>query len=193
MSVGIISAGLLAKTIDKVLDWYSRVLEIQKRRKELQELGAPTAETSAVKKFEHDLLEKEIRDLVKELLKEAHQKLDAGRRSELETHLTVSVRQIVRFVDAGGSLEVSSPTPTEPEEPKEPEAGQELSPQEQAELTKLRAKYQELRKGYEHLLAMAEMGAALRRLPERTEPILQIEDGDSSSEGADSEGGPRKK
>jgi ribosomal protein S20 len=105
------AAPYLARTIDKVLEWYSKVLEIRKRRLELKELGAPTAETTAIKKYEKDLVDNGVKALAKEILKEANPKVDPARKNELEIHLTISIRHVVRFVDRGGSVEVASGPP----------------------------------------------------------------------------------
>lgn len=47
LPLGLLAATLLSRTIDKVLEWYLKILEIRKRRLELQELGAPVAEVNA--------------------------------------------------------------------------------------------------------------------------------------------------
>ena len=57
MPLGLIGAFLFSRTIDKVLDWYLRILEIRKRRLELAELGAPVAEVNNVKKYEKEFLD----------------------------------------------------------------------------------------------------------------------------------------
>ncbi len=114
LPLGIVAAGLVSRTIDKILEWYLRVLEIRKRREELQNLGAPVSEANAIKKHERELLEKEMKTLAEELVKNTHPKVDVPRRHELETHLMVSIRQIARFVDKGGTVEVDTTVPMNP-------------------------------------------------------------------------------
>jgi hypothetical protein len=72
--LGLIAAGYLSLTIDKVLEWYLKVLEIRRRRQELKELGAPVAEATAIQKHEKDLVENGIQALAKQIVKDAHPK-----------------------------------------------------------------------------------------------------------------------
>jgi hypothetical protein len=185
LPLGIVAAAMLSKTIDKILDWYLRVLEIRKRREELQTLGAPVAEAAAIKKHERELLDKEIKSLAASLVKETPLKVDAARRNELETHLTVSIRQIARFVDKGGTVEVDATAPVEPDEPEAPEEG---APAEAAEeYGRLRKEFDQLASQVAKMSLILQGGSALKRLPERTEPILQLTDGEGGDEPVDSE------
>jgi hypothetical protein len=113
---GLVAAQLLSVAIDRAIGWYKQILEIRTLREELAKRGAPVAETTDIRNFEKDLVEKGIKALVSELLKQAP-KDPSGRRNELEAHLSVSVRHIVRFVDRGGTIEIDTTVPEEPEEP----------------------------------------------------------------------------
>lgn len=192
LPIGLLAATLLSRTIDKVLEWYLKVLEIRKRRLELHELGAPVAEVTAVKKHERELLEKEIRALAGELVKEAHRKIDTNRKNELEAQLTIHIRQIARFVDNGGTVEVDSTPPEAPEEPTPPE-GEAASPEQSEEYARQKKELDGLRLEVEKVSRILEGGRSLRRLPERHKPILQLSDGDPVAEAADLEKPSKKK
>lgn len=192
LPLGLLAASLLSRTIDKVLEWYLKILEIRKRRLELQELGAPVAEVNAVKKHERELLEKGIQTLAGELVKEAHPKVDANRKNELETQLTIHIRQIARFVDKGGTVEVDSTPADPPEEPSAPE-GENVTAEETTEYERQRKEWKRLRLDFEKVSGILEAGRALRRLPERQEPILQLPEGDLGGEAADPEKAAKKK
>lgn len=189
--LGILSAQLVSPTIDKVFEWYVRILEIQKKRRELQELGAPLAEAEAVRKHERDSLDKEIRALAKELVKDAHPKSDQHRRPELETLITVSIKQIARFADNGGIVEVDSVLPEEGAEPTTPPEG---AASEQNDEYKLMVKeYGRAKLEFERVSRILDEGMRLRQMPERVEPILQLGEGEPEGEPAEIEKGPKKK
>lgn len=197
LPLGIIAAGLVSRTIDKVLEWYLRVLEIRKHRLELKELNAPVAETTAIRKHEKDLLENGIRTLAKDLVKEVNPKIDATRRNELETHLTISIRQIARFVDRGGTVEVDSNSPEEPIEPEKPEEpatpeDEKITPEQNKEYMRLKGEFTRLTSEFEKVTRILNGGSSLRLLPERSEPILQLNDAESD-EGSTVDEKPTKK
>lgn len=68
LPLGVMAAGYLALTIDKILEWYLKILEIRKRRQELRELGAPVSEFAAIQKYEKELIESGILTLAKEIV-----------------------------------------------------------------------------------------------------------------------------
>ena len=173
LPLGVMAAGYLALTIDKILEWYLKILEIRKRRQELRELGAPVSEFAAIQKYEKELIESGILTLAKEIVKKGHPKLEAHRRQELETHLTVSIRQIARFVDKGGTAEVDSTPPENPEEPTVVSA--DATPEDQADHEHLVEEYKKLQSQFTKVNEILKSGHALRLLPARSEPILQIE------------------
>ncbi len=195
LPIGIIAAGLLSRTIDKVLEWYLRILEIRKRKRrlELQNLGAPVAEVDSIKKHERELLEKEIRGLAGEMVKEFHPKVDAPRRHELETHITLSIRQIARFVDKGGLVEVDSTPPKQPEAPPAAPEGADVTEDATQEYERLKKDYTRLSSEFEKVSRILDMGRSLKRLPERVEPILQLPEVDPEYERTEPEKPIRKK
>lgn len=180
VAVGALAADLFTRAIERLADLYLKILEIQKRRKELAELGAPAPEIKDIRKFEKELLEKEIKELAKELIKQVHSRVDSGRRAELETQLTISLKQTATFIDGGGVVEVTAPDrekPAEPEESKEAE----ITAEHKVESDRLRKDYEKLKKSYEDALLLSKRGTAIKRLPERQQPILQLDDDDDTS------------
>jgi len=175
LPLGIIAAEYLSRAIDKILEWYLKVLEIRKHRLQLKELEAPTAEVASIQKHEKEIIEKGIQALVKEIVREAQPKADTERKQELETLLTISIRQITRFVDRGGTVEVDSTQEEEPAEP--PPMKDDATSTEKAEYEKLLGEYKKLNTRFQKTNKILESGRALRQLPARPEPILQIEDG----------------
>lgn len=171
--LGIAAAHYLSMTIDKVFEWYSKILEMRKLRQELKNLGAPTSEATAIQKHEKDLIEKGIEGLAKEIVKAAHPKIEANRRHELETQVSISIRQITRFVDKGGTVEVAS---TPPEPVAEPTTISEAAtPEEKKSYDELLQETKQLKAKLDQVSEIMRSGSRLRQLPTRTEPILQLE------------------
>jgi len=171
--LGLAAATYLSMTIDKVLEWYLKVLEIRKHRQELKELGAPIAEAGLIKKHEKDLVENGIQELAKEIVKKAHPKVEPNRKHELITHLSISIRQITRFVDKGGTVEVAA---TPPDASVEPDSiSEEATQEEKTTYEDMLNEYRKLSEQVQKISAIMQSGSALGRLPARPEPILQIE------------------
>jgi hypothetical protein len=183
LSVGLVTAGLMSKVIDKVLDWYIKVLEIRRHRLELERLGVPVAETRTAKQHERRILDEGIKTLVGELMKGLPKPADKERQAELETQLTVSIRHVARFVDAGGDVEVDTARPVEPEEPRAPE-GEEETPEAAEELQGALAEFRERRELFDQIADIRAAGASLRNLPARVEAIFQLTDGNGDEEAA---------
>ncbi len=191
--LGIAAAALLAKTIDNVLGWYRQILEIRKLRLEMEKLGAPVAETETIKKHEHDQLAENILALATELANEAHPAVTGHRKQELETQIKFSIRQIARFVDKGGIVEVYAEPPDEPKEPPTQPEGGEATPDAAQNRERLQTEYTRLKLEYQKVSRIREAGGSLRRLPERSEPILQLTDGEPEDEPLQPEKPSRKK
>ena len=187
--VGYLTAKLVSHTIDKVLEWYKKILEIQETRQKMASLGAPVAEIAAVKKHEKELLDHAITEIIRDLMEQAKTKLQAGRKNEIETQLTISIRQIAKFIDRGGDVEVNAGAPDVPDEPKEAE-GEEPAPEARAEYLDKKKEYDRLSAAASEAGDISRKGAALRSLPPRKKPILQLGDGE---EEADNSGAVRPK
>lgn len=182
VTVSLLTAKLIAFTIDKTLAWYKQVLAIQQARQQLANVGGPVAEIGAARAHEKKLLDQAITGIVDSVMKEAKTKLQASRKQEIETQLTISVRHIARFVDRGGDVEVTAGAPEVPDEPVQAEGSKE-------EAGRLRTEYLEKKKEYDRIFAEARkaeeisrMGSALRSLPPRKEPILQLGDAEEEQD-----------
>lgn len=185
-------AAFVAKAIDKILEWYKKILEIQTHRLELAKLGAPVSEPEAVKEYEKQFLEQAIGALVKEFMSAAQKALTNPRKGELRNQLTISIRQIARFVDEGGDVEVTVPPPPKQEfvtltddkggplPPDEVEAKKAEWDALQAERTQ---KWREL----------SRRGAALAAMPARSAPILQLPEAEEAPAVDEEEEKPKRK
>jgi hypothetical protein len=191
LPLGLAAATYLSLTIDKILDWYLKIMEIRKHRKELENLGALGADILAVQKHEKELVEKGIVELAKEIVKEVHPKVGLERTHELETHLTVSIRQITRFVNKGGTVEVTS---TPPETTEEPEPLTDAATSEEVNVyNRLLNEQKKLSEQVKKLNEIIKSGSALRQLPARPEPILQLEMDAEDEDTSTPEKQPKKK
>lgn len=191
LAVGAFTAALVARVVDKVLEWYQRILDIQVKRKELAALGAPVAEAKQVEQFEKKYIDDSIAALVKELMADTKLKVSAERRGELQNHLTISIRHFVKFVDKGGDVEVTAGRPQLPEVAVAPPQD---APQDQQEA------YVAAQKEFERLdaiddeaLRVSRQGAGLRQLPTRVQPILQLTEGEDDEGDDTDDKKPKKK
>lgn len=175
LSVGLLAAGYLSRTIDKILEWYLTILDIRTKRLELQKLGAPVAEAKLVETYERDFLESEIRKLARQLVVEAEAKHAKDRKHELEQLLLSQIRQMVRFVDRGGTCQVDSTPPASPNEPDVDRIG-DVAPEERDAHERNEAELKVLAAAHEKVMAILASGRALKQLPQRPEQILQISD-----------------
>ncbi len=170
-------AALIVPVIDKVMEWYKKILDIQKVRKELERLGAPVAEPEAVKVHEKKFVEDSIADLARELMSRASPSIQKSRSGELENQLIISIRHIARFVDQGGDVEVTvAPIPQEQFTPPTDASGVPLTP---AEIEQRKAEWTASQQPrIQERDVLARKGAALASLPPRESPILQLPEAD---------------
>jgi hypothetical protein len=173
-------AALLSPVIDKVLDWYKKILEIRKLRLELERLGVPVAELQEAKAHEKKIIDDGITQLARELMERAPTTIPAGRKGELRNQLTISIQHIARFVDQGGDVEVTVAPP--PQEEYVPPADAALTPVElEAKKVEWTA-VQQQRPNVQERLDIARKGAALASLPNRERGILPLPEANSEHE-----------
>jgi hypothetical protein len=177
VGVAILTAKLLAYAIDKVLEWYKKILEIQEMRLKMASLGAPVAEIAAIKKHEKELLDQATKDIIQDVMEQSKTKLASARKSEIENQLTISIRYIARFVDKGGDVEVNVGVPVVPEEPTVPSAEENAVPETKNEYLQKKKEYDSLSASATEAREISRKGAALGSLPPRPTPILQLGDG----------------
>jgi hypothetical protein len=128
----------------------------QRRRKESQDMGYPEVVIVAMKKHEEDLLEKGKTEIVKKLLEKKSDKLPKHRDLEIESHLAHVVKFVLKRVNEGVDIEVSTPPAAEAERA-----------EAEAEVRELQQKIEMMR------LDMAKISGSL---PDRSTPLLQLPD-----------------
>lgn len=177
IQVGYAVAISLSLTIDKILEWYTKILAIREHSQKLNDLGIPTPEAKA---HEKELVDQGIQTLVTEIMKQVHVKVDAHRKNELETNLRISIKHVARFVDRGGNVEI---TAAQPEIPVKPAHVDEDAPQEELNAyNHLLKEHKKLSEQVDALNKLIRAGSVLNQLPARSEPVLQLEiepDGDA--------------
>lgn len=170
LTIGIVAATFLSRTIDKVFEWYTQILKIRKLRQELEATGVPPFDVELVKKHEKDIIDNGIKALVEEILSQAPKDMEAHRKAEVKTELNIRIKHITRFVDRGGDVEV---TTTPPEIIKEPEVPTDTATQTEKDLYD--KQLEEHKKTIGKLKEIIRSGSALSQLATRLEPILQLE------------------
>lgn len=101
--------------IERIATLYKRIIEIRLARLKLTELGAPKVEISAIEQHESSEIDKEIKVIVNQILKDYSTKLEPGRKNELKTALTSHIKFIAKSIDKGVQIEVTPPEIEEPE------------------------------------------------------------------------------
>ena len=154
-------AAALAIILERLAKFYKWVLDIQLARKQLEALGGPASEVEATKKHERERFDKEIESIKKELLAGSPANLDKGRKNELGNALVWVIRQIARHLDRGLTIEVSFPPLPPPEQLPEGEDEAKLAQKERLDFE-------------ERWVQLKAAGTAVRDLPQRENPILQL-------------------
>ena len=180
-SVPELSAAALMLAVERLARLYKTILEIQQLREALRSKGVKVAEVDAVKAQEREMLEAGLKELHGEILGQAKVK-GAERKAELANQLVVALRHMARYMNVGVDEEVSYPPPAPPSDVVA--AGAEVSKEDADRAAAAR---------WESI----ERGGAMRSLPPREAPVLQLEppDGSAADEGEDGEkkGGEKKK
>jgi len=130
------------------------VRDAQRRRKELEELKYPETVIEPMVKHEKDLIGTAKADIVKKLLTKKSKELAKHRDHELETALKHAVAFVLRRVNEGVDVEVSTPPHAE-----------ETREQAAVEVRELQASIEKMRLEMRQIVAL---------LPDRTKPILQL-------------------
>ncbi|WP_289056151.1 hypothetical protein [Carboxylicivirga marina] len=105
----------ISVTIERLATLYKRIIEIRAARLKLVELGAPKSEANTIEKHERSEIEKEIKEIVNQVVKEYSAKIETGRKNELKNALTSHVKYIAKSLDKGISVEITPPEISEPE------------------------------------------------------------------------------
>lgn len=105
----------LSISIEKLATLYKRIIEIRAARLKLAELGAPKSEAATIEKHENSEIEKEIKEIVNQIIKEYSVKIEAGRKNELKNALTGHIKFIAKSLDQGVSVEITPPEVEKPE------------------------------------------------------------------------------
>jgi hypothetical protein len=91
------------KKINEILGEAVKMREIVAQ---LVNAKAPQQAIELIEKDNEGKLDKELRGLAKEVLKESYKENDEGRKNELETHLTISFKTIAHEITNGTKVEV---------------------------------------------------------------------------------------
>lgn len=109
------AALLLSQAIDGVLGVYERVLRIRKLRQELSDAGLQPETVDAIEQDATEMVEREIPDIVRQVMEQATGLPADGRSNEIEVAITKSVRGIAKRTDHGFRMTVRAGPPSEPQ------------------------------------------------------------------------------
>jgi len=76
LSVSLIVANALSRILERIINTYKNILEIKNLRNQLKGKGVPAKNTSDVEKYANSLMEKEIKEIAQEIVKEYYKGKD---------------------------------------------------------------------------------------------------------------------
>lgn len=147
----------VAIAVERLVTLYKQLLEIRKLRQELKNQGVSAKGLSGVDKHAEEHMENGIAELVEELINKVDEKMDGGRRNELEIDLRFSLRKVANRIDRGFNIEIRA----------EPVPDEEEAEQEDEERTKSRRYVEAIRASSKILKFMKREGEPILSLPER--------------------------
>ncbi|NIA02371.1 MAG: hypothetical protein GWP15_03230 [Nitrospirae bacterium] len=156
-------AAVIAAAIERIVAIYKNLLEIKKLRENLAKQKVPKEATKGIEDHEKQVVNKELEELAKSLIKENY-KGDDGRKNELKNALKMALGFLADRIDRGVLVEVRVAEPEKPEEAEESEEGKKATTREI--------------KAYEKQKQLAEninrQGRSLARLERGSKPILLL-------------------
>lgn len=99
-------AACLAVAIERIVALYKQLLEVKKLRGDLLKQGVPAKQTSGIQDYANELMDKGIKDAAVEIVQKFYHSTDQGRKNELVTAVTISLRRVAERVDRGYNIEV---------------------------------------------------------------------------------------
>lgn len=150
----------------KIAVVYLTINEIRKHRKALKELKAPASEQKTIEQHEKQILEQEIKKASTEIMTKYGKGIEQGRKQELNTALSRSIKFIARSVDNGIEVEIIPPYL------KSPEVIQD-SDNEQAQKDK-QSKIKEFEKRSEQAEAIRKAGNSLKSIASVGQGIFKM-------------------
>lgn len=174
--------------VERLLSVYDKILDIRKKWKELADLGVPNQDLAPARKTEKSLLDDAVAELTASIMKDVTKNVAANRQNEIEASITISVRGVAKFLDRGGSVEVTSPDLEEP--PTELSDAEAAAAEEQGDKGARAARKQlaDAQKAFREAQALSRRGAVMSGRGRIESGVLQLEAG----EGPESEKSAKK-
>ena len=168
------TAAAIASAVAQVVSTYRQLLGI--RKADLKGTGLPEGILGAITKHADDHMSKGIDQAVQELLTEFGDKLEPGRKHEMEMSLTVSLHAVGTRIDRGYNVEVrAKPELPDIDDEREPDEEGEAIPPEQSR------EYLIVKERQEQMQFMNLTGESILSLPETTN--------ETGTEGEEGQGG----
>ncbi len=121
--IGLQVGKVLSEAVEKIINNYKTILEIKVLRNQLKSTGVPEKATKDIEEHANSLMEKEIKKIATQIIKENYKKTDVPRKNELTNGVTIALNKIANRIDNGFNIEIRvEPLPASQD-------GEELDPE----------------------------------------------------------------
>ncbi len=153
------TALLLATAVERIVALYKNHLEIRKLKAEMENKELPDKIIEEMKKFVSSQVKKELKSISNDLVDEYYVNNDDGRKHEMKTAMSISLKYLASRIDNGSTIEVRGKKGEQPKEPKKPSKPDGIEDSDE-----LRINYEKSLEDYNKL--MEEYGANLVKFEE---------------------------
>ena len=154
---------MVATALERLIASYANIMNIRQAHQSLKDSGVPDARLAPLKAEADERMDKDIAQLVDELL-DAEPPADPGRANELRTELLNALNALANRIDKGYSVEVRAGEVPEPDDEVEDESDEAAAGRELAQAVLEKQK---------NIQFMNLTGKPILELPEPSEPGVE--------------------
>ena len=165
------AAACAAFSIERIVALYKNHLEIRKLKMDMDQRELPESITKPMQEYLDTIVKEKLREIGEEVVDSFYKPDDEGRKNELKTKLTRSLRYVAKRIDHGATFQIDAVVPGKPQ----PKDGDDEVDDEMLE------KYNKAKELSEYVNSMNE---EISRLQRSDEPTLMLTDETDSGDGS---------
>jgi len=100
-----------ALAIERIVALYKNHLEIKKLKSGMDEKNLPETVTKPMQDYIDTIVKEKLREIGEEVVDEFYTKEDTGRKNELKTKLTTSLKYVAKRIDHGATFQIDATPP----------------------------------------------------------------------------------
>lgn len=155
------AAACAALAVERIVALYKNHLEIRKLKMDMDERNLPESVTKPMQDYIDSIVKEKLREIGEEVVDTCYKSDDEGRKNELKTKLTRSLRYVAKRIDHGATFETDASIPDKPT----PEEGSEENDEASLE------KYNKLKELAEYVIQTKK---EISRLERSEQPMLML-------------------